>query len=144
MIEVLKGDTVLAMFAAPGAAFLQAFANADWRTACGFNHCKRKPEQSAAHSLVKRDTLKANRVFYRYSALNPDKRVDPVHWEFPAGHLRRAGIGDSRRANRVPGGRAICAANVLPASFRYEITAPVGTVVDFGFWNRCTRLRAGG
>src|SRR5581483_1315150 len=90
------------------------------------------PQAALPSSLVKHVILSANRVFHRFSAYNPDRRVDPVTGSFLPGTY-------AAPASEVPfvptglvavGGFAL--PNNLPASHHYEIEAPVGTVVDFG------------
>jgi len=91
-----------------------------------------KPVFSALpSSLVKRVTLSGDRVFYRYSAFNPDRRVNS-NGDFLPGTY---GAPESEVAFVPTGFLAVgrfALPNILPASFRYEITAPTGTSVDFG------------
>jgi hypothetical protein len=83
-------------------------------------------------SLVKHDTLAANRVFHRFSAFKPDRRVDPVTGDFLAGTY----AAPASEVPFVPTGFVavgrFALPNILPASFHYEIEAPAGTTVDFG------------
>jgi hypothetical protein len=83
-------------------------------------------------SLVKHVTLTANRAFHRFSAFNPDRRVDPVTGSFLAGTY----AAPESEVPFVPTGfvavgRFALPLN-LPASYHYEIEAPAGTSVDFG------------
>ena len=82
-------------------------------------------------SLVKHVTLAGNRVFYRFSAFNPDRRVNS-NGDFLLGTY----AAPESEVPFVPTGflavGRFALPNVLPASFRYEITAPPGTPVDFG------------
>ena len=83
-------------------------------------------------SLVKHVTLSANRVFHRFSAFNPDRRVDAVTGSF----LPRTYAAPESEVPFVPTGFVavgrFALPNNLPASYRYEIEAPKGTSVDFG------------
>jgi hypothetical protein len=82
-------------------------------------------------SLVKHVTLAANRVFFRFSAFSPDRRVNS-NGDFLAGTY----AAPESEVPFVPTGFVavgrFALPNILPASFRYEITAPSGTSVDFG------------
>lgn len=83
-------------------------------------------------SLIKRVTLSNNRLFFRFSAFNPDRRVDPVTGNFLAGTY----ASPESEVPFVPTGFVavgrFALPNSLPASYRYEIEAPTGTAVDFG------------
>lgn len=86
---------------------------------------------SLPSSLVKRVILAGDRLFYRYSAFNPDRRVNSSGDFLPGTY----GAPESEVAFVPTGFLAVgrfALPNILPASFRYEITAPVGTCVDFG------------
>jgi hypothetical protein len=82
-------------------------------------------------SLVKHVTLAANRVFYRFSAFNPDRRVNSSG-DFLAGTY----AAPESEVPFVPTGFVavgrFALPHILPASYRYEITAPSSTSVDFG------------
>jgi hypothetical protein len=83
-------------------------------------------------SLVKHDVLATNRVFHRFSAFNPDRRVDPATGSFLAGtYAVPASEVPFVPTGFVAVGR-FALPNTLPASFHYEIEAPAGTAVDFG------------
>jgi hypothetical protein len=83
-------------------------------------------------SLVKHDVLAASRRFHRFSAFNPDRRVDPVTGNFLAGTY----AAPESEVPFVPTGfiavGRFALPNTLPASYHYEIEAPKGTSVDFG------------
>jgi hypothetical protein len=83
-------------------------------------------------SLVKHVTLTASRGFHRFSAFNPDRRVDPVTGSFLAGTY----CAPELEVPFVPTGFVavgrFALPNTLPASYHYEIEAPAGTAVDFG------------
>jgi hypothetical protein len=83
-------------------------------------------------SLIKHDKLKSNRAFHRFSAFNPDRRVDPITGSFLAGTY----AAPASEVPFVPTGFVavgrFALPNNLPASFHYEIEAPTGTLVDFG------------
>lgn len=83
-------------------------------------------------SLVKHVHLSANRTFHRFSAFNPDRRVDPLTGSFLPGTYATP---DSEVPYVPTGFVAVgrfALPNSLPASFHYEIEAPIGTDVDFG------------
>ena len=132
VIAALKADIVQTVFAAPGPhsfRLLQARVGplpATATTVAG------AIATALPSSLVKHVTLTANRVFYRYSAFNPDRRVDPVTGDFLAGTY----AAPESEVPFVPTGflavGRFALPNILPASHRYEITAPAGTAVDFG------------
>jgi hypothetical protein len=83
-------------------------------------------------SLVKRVSLPANRAFHRFSAFNPDRRVNPITGDFLPGTY----AAPESEVAFVPTGFVavgrFALPNNLPASYHYEIEAPPGTVVDFG------------
>lgn len=83
-------------------------------------------------SLVKHVSLSANRVFHRFSAFNPDRRVDPKTGSFLPGTY----AAPESEVPFVPTGFVavgrFALPNSLPASDHYEIDAPAGTTVDFG------------
>lgn len=83
-------------------------------------------------SLVKREKLTINRIFHRFSAFNPDWRVDPKTGNFVAGtYAAPKSEEEFVRTGFVAVGR-FALPNKWPAVYRYEIEAPVGTTVDFG------------
>ena len=132
VIEALKVDTVRTMFAAPGPHSFRLLQTRIGPLPSGSVVAGASVRTALPSSLVKHDKLKANRVFYRYSAFNLDKRVDPVTGSFLPGTY----AAPESEIPFVPTGflavGRFALPNVLPASFRYEITAPVGTVGDFG------------
>jgi|ERR1700728_2123764 len=83
-------------------------------------------------SLVKNVTLSANRVFHRYSAFNPDHRVDPITGNFLPGTYA---VPESE-VPFIPTGFAavgrLALPNLKPASHHYLLEAPSGTQVAFG------------
>jgi len=83
-------------------------------------------------SLVKKSTLSANRSFHRYSAFNPDRRVDPKTGSFLPGTY----AVPASEVPFIPTGFAavgrLALPNVQPASHHYTVEAPSGTVVEFG------------
>jgi hypothetical protein len=83
-------------------------------------------------SLVKHVTLSANRLFHRFSAFNPDRRVDPKTGDLLAGTYAAP---DSEVPFAPTGFSAVgrfALPNTLPASHHYVINAPNGTSVSFG------------
>jgi hypothetical protein len=133
IIETLKSDVVTTIISAPAP---RAFRLLNARI--GFLSSTTTPVASAGvraalpSSLVKHDKLKANRVFHRFSAFNPDRRVDPLTGSFLAGTY----AAPASEVPFVPTGFVavgrFALPNNLPASFHYEIEAPAGTSVDFG------------
>ncbi|HEX5760451.1 MAG TPA: hypothetical protein VF121_14785 [Thermoanaerobaculia bacterium] len=83
-------------------------------------------------SLVKTAVLSAPRLFHRFSALNPDRRVHPVTKDFLAGTY----ASPDAELPFLPTGFAavgrLALPNSLPASHHYTLRAPAGTSVWFG------------
>ena len=83
-------------------------------------------------TLVKSYVLSAHRVFHRFSAFNPDRRVNPNTGDFVAGIY----AAPESEVPFVPTGFAavgrFALPNVQPASHHYVIEAPSGTSVTFG------------
>ena len=81
---------------------------------------------------MKNVTLSASRVFHRYSAFNPDHRVDPITGNFVPGTYA---VPESE-APFIPTGFAavgrLALPNLIPASHHYLLEAPSGTQVAFG------------
>jgi hypothetical protein len=134
VIEALKGDVVTTMIAAPAPHSFRLL-----NTRIGSLPATTAAPIAGAgvraalpSSLVKHDTLGANRTFHRFSAFNPDRRVDPVTGSFLAGTY----AAPESEVPFVPTGFVavgrFALPNTLPASFHYEIEAPTGTSVDFG------------
>jgi hypothetical protein len=133
IIDTLKSDVVTTIISAPAPG---AFRLLNARI--GFLPSTTMPVASASvratlpSSLVKHDKLKANRAFHRFSAFNPDRRVDPLTGSFLAGTY----AAPASEVPFVPTGFVVVGRfalpNNLPASFHYEIEAPIGTSVDFG------------
>ena len=133
VIEALKGDVVTTVFSAPAPRSFRLL-----NARIGFLPPTNAPAVSAGvraalpASLVKHDKLKSNRVFHRFSAFSPDRRVDPITGSFVAGTY----AAPASEVPFVPTGFVavgrFALPNNLPASFHYEIEAPAGTSVDFG------------
>ena len=87
---------------------------------------------SMPSSLVKKVVLQDNRIFHRFSAFNPDRRVNPKTGDFLAGTYATT----ESEVPFVPSGFAavgrFALPNNLPASHHYEIEAPAGITVEFG------------
>ncbi len=83
-------------------------------------------------SLVKSYTPSANRLFHRFSAFNPDRRVNPATGDFAPGTY----AAPDSEVPFVPTGFAavgrFALPNVQPASHHYVIKAPAGAAVAFG------------
>ncbi|HEY0555648.1 MAG TPA: hypothetical protein VGG20_15435 [Thermoanaerobaculia bacterium] len=82
--------------------------------------------------LVKDDILTVPRTFHRFSAFNPDRRVDPKTGDFVPGTY----AAPEKEVPLAPTGFAavgrFALPNTLPASHHYVISAPPGTNVSFG------------
>src|SRR5438270_10314310 len=65
VIEALKGDTVLTMFAAPGPHSFKLLQTRIGALPAASTAASASLSTAPPSSLVKRDTLKANRFFYR-------------------------------------------------------------------------------
>lgn len=83
-------------------------------------------------SLIKRVVLPSNRIFHRFSAFNPDRRVDPTTGDFLPGTYATP----ESEVPFLPTGFAVVGRlalpNNLPASHHYTIEVSAGTVVYFG------------
>ncbi len=90
------------------------------------------PMAALPSSLVKTVTLIVNRAFHRFSAYNPDRRVNPTTGSFVAGTY----AAPASEVPYVPTGFVAVGRFALPvnrpASHHYEIESPVGTLVHFG------------
>lgn len=90
------------------------------------------PLIASPSSLVKRVTLSKNRLFHRYSAFNPDRRVDPRTGNLIPGSY----AAPESEVPFIPTGFAavgrLALPNTAPASHHYLIDADVGTDVEFG------------
>jgi hypothetical protein len=86
----------------------------------------------AGSSLVKNTTVTAKRRFHRYSAFCPDRRVNSVTGDLLPGTY----VAPESEMPLVPTGFAavgrFALPNTQPASYRYEVVAPLGTPVSFG------------
>lgn len=91
-----------------------------------------KPIAATPSTLVKHVNLDNNRKFFRFSAFNPDRRVDPVTGDFQAGTYATV----ESELQFVPTGFVavgrFALPNNIPASYRYTIEAPKNTPVSFG------------
>lgn len=83
-------------------------------------------------SLIKRVVLPSNRIFHRFSAFNPDRRVNPKTGDFSPGTYATP----ESEVPFLPTGFAVVGRlalpNNLPASHHYIIEVAAGTVVYFG------------
>ena len=90
------------------------------------------PIAATPSTLVKHVHLPNNRKFYRFSAFNPDRRVDPVTGDFSPGTYATV----ESELPFVPTGFVavgrFALPNNIPASYRYTIEAPKNTPVSFG------------
>jgi len=96
------------------------------------SHSQTGPPLVTQSSLIKRVILPANRVFHRFSAFNPDIRVDPTTGDFSPGTYA---VPESDTPF-LPTGFAVVGRlalpNNLPASHHYTIEVAAGTEVHFG------------
>ncbi len=87
---------------------------------------------SMQSSLVKKVILEENRVFYRFSAFYPDRRINQKTGDVLPGTYATT----ESEVPFVPSGFAavgrFALPNNQPASYRYEIEAPKGVTVSFG------------
>ena len=83
-------------------------------------------------TLVKKEKLASNRKFFRFSAYNPDRRVDLITGDFAAGTYATTDNDEPF----VPSGFAAVGRYALPnnspASYKYTIIAPAGEDVEYG------------
>jgi len=133
VIEALKGDVIQTIVAAPGPHSFRLMSSRIATMAAAVPPMLAGALTTALpSSLVKHVTLAAPRLFYRYSAFNPDRRVDPATGDFRAGTY----AAPQSEVPFVPTGFVavgrFALPLTLPASYRYEIEAPTGTSVDFG------------
>ncbi len=83
-------------------------------------------------SLVKSYSLTANRQFHRFSAFNPDKRVNTVTGDFLAGTYATTHSDFPFAPSGFAAVGRYALPNILPASYHFQIEAPLGTTVTFG------------
>jgi hypothetical protein len=90
------------------------------------------PQIVQPSGLVMKVTLGGRRVFHRFSAFNPDRRIDSHTGSFVPGTY---GVSESE-VPLVPSGLAavgrFALPNLLPASHHFYVDAGAGTVVAFG------------
>ena len=133
VIEALRSDVVITMFAAPPPHSFRLLSSRIEPLPPTAGVATRAGVRTALpSSLVKHDTLTANRVFHRFSIFKLDRRVNPVTGSFAAGTY----AAPASEVPFVPTGFVavgrFALPNTLPASYHHEIEAPVGTSVDFG------------
>ncbi len=91
-----------------------------------------KPIAATPSTLVKHVNLANNRKFFRFSAFNPDRRVDPATGDFrPGTYATVESELPFVQTGFVAVGR-FALPNNIPASYRYTIEAPKYTPVSFG------------
>ena len=132
IVELLKSPTTQTIFSAPE---IGSFRLSDSRIASvagASTSATPAPSVALPSSLVKHVTLGGPRVFHRFSAYNPDRRVDPVTGSFLPGTY----AAPESEVPFVPTGflavGRFALPNNLPASHHYETEASGGTSVDFG------------
>lgn len=134
IIDAMKLDVVERIFSAPQPRSFRLLSSriAKMPASVGAAAAGMIRQAALPSSLVKHVSLSANRVFHRFSAFNPDRRIDPVTGSF----LRGTYAAPESEVPFVPTGFVavgrFALPNNLPASFHYKIEAPAGTTVDFG------------
>ena len=133
VIETMKTQPVVTMFSAPQPRIIKLLSARIGIIPKSLGAAAPAgPQIALPSSLVKHVLLSANRTFFRFSAFNPDRRVDPLTGSFLPGTY----AATESEVPFVPTGFVavgrFALPNNLPASYRYEIEAPVGTSVDFG------------
>jgi hypothetical protein len=133
VMDAMKLDVVETLFAAPQPHLFRLLnARIGRLPAQARAVAPAAPQTVMPSSLVKHVVLSAYRVFHRFSAFKPDRRVDPLTGSFVAGTY----AAPESEVPFVPTGFVavgrFALPNNFPASFHYEIEAPVGTAVDFG------------
>lgn len=128
IVETLKSSVTTTYFAAPGPhSFHLLAARVAAAPSAPTSALAARPS-----SLVKHVTLAASRVFYRFSAFHPDRRVDPATGDFVSGTYATP---ESELPFAPTGFAAVgrfALPNNVPASQRYAVRAPAGTMVSFG------------
>lgn len=132
IVDVLKGYKQTTISAPEPHSFRLIGSRVDVASEIASSKGAWSPQVAQSSSLVKRITLAENRVFHRFSAFYPDKRINPKTGDFAAGTYATP---DSE-VPFVPTGFAavgrFALPNNLPASYHYMIEAPAGTTVAFG------------
>ncbi len=83
-------------------------------------------------SLVKSYSLGAKRLFHRFSAFKPDKRVNPATGDFVAGTYATTNSDFPLAPSGLAAVGRFALPNIQPASHHYRIDAPAGTQVTSG------------
>lgn len=133
IIDAMKLDVVERIFSAPQPRSFRLLSSRIGPTPKSAGAAAAGLRQAALpSSLVKHVSLPANRVFHRFSAFNPDRRVNPVTGSFLPGTY----AAPESEVPFVPTGFVavgrFALPNNVPASYHFTIEAPTGTSVDFG------------
>lgn len=132
VIETMRSQPIVTMVSAPQPRIIRLLNARIGSIPKSAGAAAAGPKIALPSSLVKHDNLSKNRVFHRFSAFNPDRRVEPVTGSFLPGTY----AAPESEVPFVPTGFVavgrFALPNNLPASYHYEIEAPVGTSVDFG------------
>jgi hypothetical protein len=134
IVELLKTSPVQTIFYAPQPHSFRLLSSRILQSPTPFTPAvaSSAPKVALPSSLVKHVSLTAPRAFHRFSAFNPDRRVDPTTGSFLPGTY----AAPESEVSFVPTGFTavgrFALPNNLPASHRYEIDAFAGTGVDFG------------
>lgn len=131
IIELLKSDRE-DIFSAPGPHSFKLLSHRISSAQSPISKGLPSLQASMPSSLVKKVVLHSNRAFHRFSAFNPDRRVNPKTGDFLPGTYATP----ESEVPFVPSGFAavgrFALPNNLPASHHYVIEAPAGTTVAFG------------
>lgn len=132
IINLLSDNVVETMIAAPGLHSFKLLNSRISTLRASLVPTATSIQATLPSSLVKHVLLTTNRVFHRFSAFQPDRRVDPMTGNFLAGTY----AAPESEVDFVPTGFTVVGRfalpNNLPASHHYVIEAPTGTSVDFG------------
>jgi hypothetical protein len=90
------------------------------------------PKSAPPSTLVKSYTLAAKRLFHRFSAFNPDRRVNLATGDFLAGTYATTDSDFPLAPSGFAAVGRFALPNNLPASHHFQIEAPVGTPVICG------------
>lgn len=120
IVDAMKLDVVETLFAAPQPHSFRLLNSRIGKMPTSTAAASAAPQAAMPSSLVKHVVLSANRVFHRFSAFNPDRRVDPVTGSFLPGTY----AAPESEVPFVPTGFVavgrFALPNNLPASYHYR------------------------
>jgi hypothetical protein len=134
IVELLKSDVrqTIVMSPAPHSFKLLSMRIPPLHALAGGTMSSMPVTAALPSSLVKHVKLKAPRAFHRFFAFTPDRRVNPLTGDFLPGTY----ASPASEVPFLPTGFAVVGRlalpNNLPASHHFEISAAIGTDVDFG------------